>query len=115
MTAEITAGEKPMVSLAFVLAAGTVMSSTGTPPFPPVHGSSDRLGPTIEVIAYDYETQARALQTEMAALKRADGGELTTEHRAYLQKKLVALLDAYNGEIRHVDPMSVNADGSRAR
>lgn len=104
-----------MVSLAFALAAGTVASSTATPPFPPTHGSSDRPGTSIEAVMYDYETQARVLQAEMAALKESDGGVLTAEHRAYLHKKLVALIDAYNGEFRHLDPMSVNADGSRAR
>jgi hypothetical protein len=102
------------LALALALAAGPITSSAESSPFPPTHGGDQR-GPSIEALMYDYETQAKALQTEMVALKKSDGGELTSEHQAYLQKKLIALLDAYHNEVRQADPMVVNADGSPGR
>jgi hypothetical protein len=102
-------------SLAFAIAAGTIASSTATPPFPPTHGSSGLERPSIDAVMYGYETQAKALQTEMAALKTSDGGELTAQHRAYLRQKLIALLEAYRNEVQQVAPLSVNADGSPGR
>ena len=86
-----------------------------TPPIPPSSGPSGFVRPSIEALMLDYETQAKALKAEMADLQKSDGGQLTSEHRAYVQQKLIALLDAFHGALRKDDPMSVNADGSPAR
>ena len=91
-----------MTHLAFALAAaamspGPSMSSIPVaPPHPPVSGPSGFQRPSIEAITYDYEAKARALRSEMAALKKSDGGKLTAEHLAYVQDKLIALLGAYH-------------------
>lgn len=69
----------------------------------------------MEALSYQYEAEAKALQAELAALKKADGGQLTAEHLAYVQNKLVALLDAYHAAVRQNDPLRANADGSPAR
>jgi len=62
-----------------------------------------------------YENMAKDLRVEMRAQQKADGGELTPEHRTYFQRKLEALLAAYSADVRRDDPMSINADGSRTR
>jgi hypothetical protein len=63
----------------------------------------------------DYEIKAETLRAEMVALKKSDGGQLTPEHLAYVQQKLIALLEAYRSDLRKDDPMSVNADGTLRR
>ena len=62
-----------------------------------------------------YEKRATALQHEFAALKQADRGLLTPTHLALLQGKLQDLLASYQRDVDRIDPMYLNADGSRAR
>jgi hypothetical protein len=104
-----------MIVLSFAAVAAAAMSPVGSSPFPPISGSPGHMRPSMRALVLDYETKARALRSEMAELKQADGGELTAEHRQYLTQKLTSLLDAYHGAIRKDDPMSVNADGTLNR
>lgn len=75
-------------------------------PFPPVTGDSG-LYPLTAVGGYPlsyeerakYEESAKALQDEMASLKRSDGGRLSWAHKLYLHKKLIALLEAYDHDL----------------
>lgn len=107
-----------MAYLALALAAAAMAPGQSTssipvaPAFPPVSGPSGFERPSVEALTYEYEAKAKALQTEMAALKKADGGQLTAEHLAYVQDKLIALLQAYRSASQLDHPMSVNADGT---
>ena len=112
-----------MVYPAFTLAIAAAAMSPGPaapsfpslPPSPPTSGASGHLRPSIEALILDYQGQAETLRAEMAALKKSDGGQLTPEHLAYVQEKLIVLLDAYRSDLRKDDPMSVNADGTLRR
>jgi len=69
-------------------------------PFPPSTGGSGAFArPAERPLELRYEARAKELQVEMANLKQSDGGRLTPQHKAYLHKKLVALLDAYDREV----------------
>jgi Skp family chaperone for outer membrane proteins len=71
--------------------------------------------PSISAVVMQYEAQAKALQTEMDALRKAVLGQLTPEHRAYLQATASALVAAYHRDLAEVNPLSVNADGTPVR
>ena len=83
----------------------------------PVAGQNARqLWPdTLHALKLDYRKRAKALQQEFSALKWADGGQLTAEHLALLQSKLGDLLASYERELDRIDPMRINADGTRPR
>jgi hypothetical protein len=106
-----------MIYPAFAFAAAFAMSPDGPPAFPPVSGDTVTRDTTLSIAAltHDYEEKSKALQTEMLALKQSDGGQLTPEHQAYLQRKLIRLLDAYHSALQKTDPMAVNADGTVSR
>ena len=93
-----------------------VSSQASPPPVPPAHGGDERWGffelyhPELNLA---YEREAKALRAEMHALQESDGGRLTAEHRAYLREKVEALLNGYHRDVRRVDPMAINADGSK--
>lgn len=99
--------------LAFA-AAALAPNNDGPGPFPPTHGP-DSVQPGREALDLDYEGKAKALRAEMRMLKESDGGQLTVQHRTYLQGKLRALVSAYHRDVQRIDPMSVNADGSKPR
>jgi len=86
-------------------------SLPGSPPDPPTNGGGERWG----VVSLDYERDAINLRTEMRALQEADGGQLTPQHRAYVKKKVEALLNAYRRDAERPGPTAINADGSRPR
>ena len=73
------------------------------------------ISPGINAIVMDYEVQAKSLQREMAALQRSDHGQLTPEHRAYLQAKANLLIAAFHRDLASANPLSINADGTPAR
>ena len=102
-----------MIAPILAFAAAALPSPQGSPPHPPTHGSHGNMQPSREAMDLDYESKAKALRAEMQALQEFHGGELTAQHRAYLQEKLEALRSAYRRDVREVDPMSVNADGSK--
>jgi len=99
-----------MIALILALAAAQPFSvgRDQSLPFPPVTGDSG-LYPLTAVgsrpLSYEerakYEESAKALQNEMASLKQSDGGRLTWEHKLYLHKKLVSLLEAYDHDLEH--------------
>ena len=102
-----------MIALILAFAVAALPSPQGSPPHPPTTGSHGNMQPPREAVDLDYESKARALRAEMRALQESHGGELSAQHRVYLHQKLEALLTAYRREVREVDPMSVNADGSK--
>jgi hypothetical protein len=86
------------------------------PPHPPTHGGDGdwgfvELSPPAVNLAY--EREAEALRAEMHDLQKSDGGQLTTQHRAYIHDKAKALLSAYRRDVRLMDASAINADGSR--
>ena len=108
-----------MISAILAFAALQMVSNEASPPpLPPSNGGGERWGftePYRADLNLAYEREARALQAEMHSLQEADGGKLTAEHRAYVEKKLKTLLDDYHRGVRRVDPATINADGSRPR
>jgi len=70
-------------------------------PIPATTGGGTGLArPAADGLAVRYEARAKALQDEMAALKRKDGGKLTAEQWAKLRQRLVALLEAYERDVQ---------------
>ena len=106
-----------MIAAFLALAAAQYMANSppGAPPDPPTNGGSGFERPSRLALELGYEQKAKALKAEMHAQQKADGGTLTTEHLAYFRQKAEALLTAYSSDVRRDDPMSINADGSRAR
>jgi len=106
-----------MISPVIALAAAFLMSPDGSSAFPPTGDDTSVAGPafSIATLTHDYEAKSKALQSEMGTLKQSDGGHLTAEHQAYLQQKLIRLLDEYHNALQRSDPMAVNADGSLPR
>jgi len=111
------AWRKLMAAVILALAALQMVSSQASPPpVPPSNGGGERWG-SVESLRPEvnlaYERQAQALRTEMHALQESDGGQLTPQHRAYMQEKAKALLSGYHRDVQRVDPMAINADGSK--
>src|SRR4051794_16471236 len=106
-------GSKPMIIAILAFAAVQFVSSGASPPpLPPTNGGEDFVGRRGDAVNLAYEREAEALRTEMHLLQERDGGELTAQHRAYVQEKAALLLSTYRRDIQRVDPMAVNADGS---
>ena len=106
-----------MITAILAFAALQMVSNQASPPpHPPTHGGDGRWG-FIEFSRHEvnlaYERQAKALQTEMHALQESDGGQLTAQHRDYMEEKVKALLSAYGRDVRGVNPAAINADGSK--
>jgi hypothetical protein len=95
-----------------LLAAGPTCASAA---FSQNMSNVGHMRPGINAVVMDYEVQAKSLQREMAALQRWDDGRLTPEHRAYLQAKASSLIAAYHRDLAAANPLSINADGTRAR
>lgn len=70
--------------------------------------------PGINAVVMGYVVQAKALQREMAALQRADNGQLTPEHRTFIQAKANSLIAAYHRDLAAANPLSINADDTPA-
>ena len=89
-----------MIAAFLALAAAQYMANSppGAPPDPPTNGGSGFERPSRLALELGYEQKAKALKAEMHA-----------------QQKAEALLTAYSSDVRRDDPMSINADGSRAR
>ncbi len=68
-----------------------------------------------EAVNVQYQGDLRRFRNEALALRRADGGTLSTAHRAMLQAKLDRLNALYRERLRHTDPLRINADGSLRR
>lgn len=101
-----------LVAAAFAPGGPSTSSIPVAPPYPPVSGPSGHMRPSVEALTYEYEAKAKALQAEMASLKKSDGGKLSAEHLSYVQEKLITLLHSYNAAMAQSRPMAVNADGT---
>lgn len=101
-----------MLSRIVLFAAGLACASAAlSDPSP----SLGHIKPSINAVVLQYEAKAKALQDEMSALQKSDHGQLTPEHRAYLQATANALIAAYQQDLAKVDPLSINADGTPRR
>ena len=94
-----------LVALSAIAATSASASPYATPVHPPTGSNVDVARPPHPPTAaekglnLDYEARSKALQAEMVVLKKADGGKLTREHRAYLRQKAEALLMLYNRDL----------------
>ena len=108
-----------MIAAILAFAALQMVSNEASPPpIPPSNGGGERWGftePYRADLNLAYEREAKALQAEMHSLQNSDGGQLTAEHRAYIEHKLKALLNDYHRGVRRADPTAINADGSKPR
>jgi hypothetical protein len=97
-----------MMLALLILAAAAAAPPPVVPPDPPTHGGDERSWPSeaISAVHYDYQKRAKALQLELAALKRSDGGTLTPEHLALMQARLEELLSSYERDLARNDPLN---------
>jgi hypothetical protein len=95
----------------FLLATAASLSVSAAAQHPG-SGTVPTVTPSLDALNLDYEKRAGALQQEMTALRKADGGVLTPTHLTLLQKKLEDLLGSYRRDLERDHPLSVNADGS---
>ena len=105
-----------MITAILAFAALQMVSNQASPPpHPPTHGGDNWgfVATSRPDVNLAYEREATALRAEMHALQGSDGGRLTAQHRAYLQKRVKALLSAYDRDVRGVNPAAINADGSK--
>lgn len=112
-----------MMIAAFLVSSAVafVASPEGPAPFPPAGSETSvapaphPLLPAEKALNVQYEARSKALQAEMLALQKADGGKLTRKHREYLRQKAEALLDSYRTDLERVDEMALTKDGTSKR
>lgn len=100
------------VSLALSFSLSALIASTGAMAGPVSIGAGGAVHLLPGQIQAGYRQNLDLLRHDALDQQQRDGGTLTAEHRATVERRLDRINDDYRRMLMNQNPLSVNADGS---